>query len=119
MIGTGYLGLDINLSNMLLLAVSGCCPKYNWIERSLQFPNNMELGNIAIKTNRKLVAGAGTDLIEGIELPIYYCKGNNWVCIGEQVKENYDINIQFMKNAIMSLKNNEFKALWINPIYIN
>lgn len=115
MTGAAYLGLDINSSNKLVLSISGCCPKYNWIQTNLQMQEQIEDGNLIIKTNTKLIPGTGMELDE--KLPVYYCEENNWVCIGDKNMNNYDTNIKFMENAIISLKNNELKALWINPNY--
>lgn len=115
MTGAVYLGMDINIKNMLLLSLSGYCPKDLWNISVLEYPQNLIDGEIKIKTNKELIEGGGIDLAE--ETPIYFCEENNWVCIGDKNINNYDCSIRFMENAIMSLKNNKFKALWINPIY--
>lgn len=112
MTGAAYLGLDINLSNKLVMSISGCCPKYNWIKTNLKMQENIEKGDVMIETDIDLIAGTGIELFE--KLPIYYCEENNWVCIGNKHNNNDYTNIRFMENAIISLKNNEFKALWIN-----
>lgn len=112
MTGAAYLGFDINLSNMLLLSVWGCCPKYCWIETELKYPINIEDGEIIIQTERKLIQGVSIDLIN--ESPIYFCKENGLVCVGDKNIDNYDYSIRFMENAIISLENNEFRALWID-----
>jgi len=115
MTGCVYLGMDINLDNMQLMGITGFCPRSAWDGEILVPPNNIEEGRVFIKTKRNWMPGMGDDLAE--ETPIYFCEENNWICIGDKDINNYDCNVKFMENAIISLKNNEFKALWINPIY--
>lgn len=115
MTGAAYIGLDLNLENMLILSIWGFCPKQSWKKTLLKLPENIEDGEIMLKTNRKLVSGVAIDLAK--ETQIYFCEDNNWICIGDKNIEEYDSSIRFMENAIMSLKDNKFKALWINPKY--
>lgn len=112
MTGSAYLGIDINLANMLLISVWGFCPKYCWIETELNYPDHINDGEIIIKTEIKLKQGVSIDLLK--ESSIYFCKENNLVCVGDKNIDNYDYSIRFMENAIISLKNNEFRALWID-----
>lgn len=114
MTGAVYLGLDICLNNSKLLKVSGCCPDYNWKRKKLRLPERIENGLIDIKTDINLIPGTGIDLEE--ELDIYYCSEDKLICVGDNNVKHYDTNIKFMENAIISLKNNEFKALWISDI---
>lgn len=115
MTGAAYLGLELNLSNMLIVSMWGCCHKRCWKRTELTPPANVEDGEIMLKTDRELIAGIAIDLEK--ETPIYFCEKNNWICIGDKNISNYDCNIRFMENAIMSLKHNECKAIWINPKY--
>lgn len=48
---------------------------------------------------------------------IYFNEENNWICIGNSNIKDYDYALKFMENAIICLKNSEFEALWINPVY--
>lgn len=115
MIGCAYLGLDINLDNMQIMTITGFCPKNSWNRQKLVLPNKIEEGRILIRTKRKWLQGMGDYLLDRTEA--YFCEENNWLCIGDKDIKHYNCNIKFMNNAIISLKNNEFKALWINPIY--
>lgn len=111
MTGACYLGMDLELSSMLIFNIWGVCPKYCWKLTKLEPPQDISKGKIEVKTEMKLKQGIGIYLTEN--MPIYFCRDNNWMCVGDRNIKHYDSNIKFMNNAIMSLKDNEFKAIWI------
>lgn len=115
MTGCPYLGFDINLDNMQIMTITGFCSKNSWNIEKLVPPKDIEEGRIFVKTKRNWLSGMGDYLAK--ENKIYFCKENNWLCIGDKDISHYNCNIKFMNNAIISLKNNKFKALWINPMY--
>lgn len=115
MTGCAYLGLDINLDNMQIMTITGFCPKNSWNRQKLVLPTQIEEGRILVKTKKQWLQGMGDYLAK--ETEIYFSEESNWLCIGDKNVKNYNCNIKFMNNAIISLKDNEYKALWINPIY--
>jgi len=120
MIGVHYLGIDISLDTMEVISIRGYCDRASWIN-----DNNMRLNKQTKKCAIKVkpsesedwwFRGAATDLLENI--PIYFNKNTNWVCIGTTNNEQYDTCIEFINNCIMCLSNGEFRALWLNPEFI-
>lgn len=115
MTGGAYVGLDINLDNMQLLAISGSCPKNTCIFELIEPPKNIDSASIIIDTKENWLEGMGTYIQENNT--IYYNSKNNWFCIGEKDNNKYDCSVKFMENVILCLENNKFKALWFNPIH--
>lgn len=114
MIGCGYLGFDINLESMQLMTITGLCPKEIWNKAKLNPPKIIEEGKIFIRTEKKWISGAGDSLRE--DTPIYFCEKNKWICLGNKNINDYNCSVKFMENAIISLNNEKFEALWIKLI---
>ena len=117
MLGCAYLGVDINLIDMQIYGASGLCPMNIWIKEKLKLPKYVINGNVKINSNEELKAGIGVAMFE--KLPIYFDEEKKWICIGEKDFLEYTDSIKFIENAIICLKCNEFKALWINIINDN
>lgn len=115
MLGCAYLGLDVSLSSMEILNVSGLCPQHLWIPKKLALPRVVVAGSVILETSDDWMNGTGIDLFE--KAPIYYDRKTNWCCVSNNLDEPPDQNIEFSKGCILSFASGKFIALWLNPTY--
>lgn len=114
-IGSEYVGLDVDLDRKQIVQVSGFSPKKIWVKSSLSLPVGKE-GSIFIQTKNDPVSGTGTNY--GETWLTYFDEKQNLICIGNQTMASNDICIEFSKNcfAVIDL-NNQLKSIWLKPIF--
>ncbi len=112
MLGCAYLGLDVNLSSMDVVNVSGFCPSDTWIKKNLCFPIATQQGTIKIIPESDLCNGTGIYLFD--EADVYFDENSGWCYIDGKMEMLPEYNVQFCENAIFSLCGNILVGIWIH-----
>lgn len=110
MLGTSYVGLDVDSQTGLVSQISGFAPKREWIERALRLPLAPK-GNLYAHLGIPAVKGAGARY-EG-KWPIYFCSTNGCLCIGSPAPKIRVQRVQFCNGIIAELKNSKIVSLWV------
>ncbi len=111
MLGCAYLGLDVTLSSLEVVNVSGFCPSNGWIRKTLCSPIATQQGTIKIVPEIDLCNGTGTYLFD--EADVYFDENSGWCYIDGKMKLLPEYNVQFCENAIFSLCGNVLVGIWI------
>lgn len=114
-IGTEYVGLDVDLNHKQIVQVSGLSPQNIWVRSTLSLPVSKE-GSIFIQEKNDPVSGTGINY--GDTWLTYFDEKQNLICIGNPTTASDDICIEFSKNcyAVIDL-NNQLKSIWLKPIF--
>lgn len=95
-----YIELGLNEDHRIV-SISGLSGKAGWIERDISFVSNYESGGFIL--DYKLGSGKIIKIAENV--PIYFNKNTNWVCIGsDKIHEDSTI-IRIFENTYAVLNN--------------
>ncbi|MDB2152532.1 hypothetical protein [Clostridium butyricum] len=111
----GYTNLSFDSESKNACQVWGCNPINTWINKILKKPKSIR-GNLILDTELEL--GDNKRYVEAGEWTTYFDKRNGWVCIGEYEEENNDIAVEFAENTIAVVNQENLKALWLKPMFI-
>lgn len=115
MLGSAYLGLDINLDTREVVGISGFCPKRNWENKMLSIPKTFEDGKLFFQEAHQHQIGTGAALFD--ESTIYFDEGTNWCCL--KPKTTWvpgKRNIRLGENLIVCLAEQKLVEIWFKPI---
>ncbi len=107
-----YLQIGFGLDNNYLKEVWGFCPYMGWIEKRLFLPVYSK-GHVILKHN--IETGSIVRMGGHNEWSIYYDKTTGWVCAGEYRGDSEATAIEFAKDAIAVVRENELIAIWLKP----
>lgn len=116
MLGCSYLGLDVNLSSMEAVNVSGFCPSDTWIKKDLCVPAATRQGTIKIISESDLCSGTGIYLFDKAD--IYFDENSGWCYIDGRTGFPPEYNAQFCENAVFGLCGDILVGIWIRPVMI-
>ena len=115
-IGNSYSSLDVKLSNMKVVQLTGFNSKDNWIEKKIDVPKAMT-GELLIKGKQgDFCTGSGIHCEETWET--YYNPDNGWICIGNYEYCKTGQAVKFANNTVAVIKGTKLWAIWINPKFI-
>lgn len=115
-VGNSYSSLDVKLSNMTVVQLTGFNSKSNWIEKNIDVPKAL-IGELSIEGNQvDFHAGSGVHCEEIWET--YYNPDNGWICIG-----NFDYceagqAVKFADNTIAVVNGTNLWAIWVKPRFV-
>ena len=112
MLGCAYVGLDVSLSSMEVVNISGFCPTDTWIKKTLHAPIPTRLGTIKIVSRLDLCNGTGTYLFDDAD--VYFDENSGWCYIDGKMKLSPEQNVQFCENVLFSLCGNFLVGIWIH-----
>ena len=115
-LGSSYIGLDLNLYENKILQMSGYSSKRNWIKKRLTIPDG-STGELYIsKLDKNWFSGSG--VIYDISTNIYFDINTGWICIGNLFEEvSYKNVVEFAKDSIAVINNEGvLLSLYIRPI---
>jgi hypothetical protein len=114
MLGCAYLGLDVLLSSLEVVNISGFCPNDRWIKKTLCLPSAKQQGTIKIISESGLCNGTGTYLFEDADM--YFDENSGFCYIDGRTQLLPDFNVRFCENAIFSLCGDALVGIWIQLI---
>lgn len=115
MLGCVYLGLDVDLSSMDVVNISGVCPNYTWKKKNLCPPIATQQGTIKIISGiseSDLCPGTGIYLFDKTDM--YFDENSGWCYIDCKVELHPEVNVQFCENTIFSLSGNDLVGIWVH-----
>lgn len=112
MLGCAYIGLDVDLSSLEVVNVSGFCPSENWIKKPLCTPVETCRGTIKIVSNSDMCEGTGTYLFD--EAVMYFDEDSRWCYIDGMTRLLTECNVRFCENVMFSLCGNALVGVWIH-----
>lgn len=110
-IGCEYLGLDVVAEDTRIGSISGYCPKTNWINTTLTFPDAQN-GELHV-LNEDLIRGVGH--IYADDWRVHMDKNKGIVYLGRNVRPaEKGIFVKFLKNAVAVLDDAELCGIYID-----
>lgn len=110
MLGSSYIGLDVNSQTGLVSHISGFLPQHKWIKRTLHLPK-APIGKLYAQLRTPMIKGGGMRY-KG-EWPIYYCPPSRCLCIGNPTPTIGLQSVQFCNGTIAELDNSQIVSLWV------
>ncbi|MBE6742814.1 hypothetical protein [Faecalispora jeddahensis] len=114
MIGGAYVGLDISLKTMKVLAVSGYSPMDTWVKSLLTIPNKIDKFELYVHADKQWHQGEGTSYAEW---QAYYDPDSKWVCIGNKEIRN-SLFVEFANNCFAVINQNQVYSIYLKPEFI-
>ena len=110
----GYIQLTIDANTNQLVRVWGPHPYRLWKEHSLDVPKAKK-GIVIIENDYEASIAYREPEMQGWKT--YYDQKSGWVCVGDpKIKETA---IMFATDIFVVIKDNEIKALWIKPKFVD
>lgn len=110
----GYLYLGIDSETMLARQVWGYSPSSSWMKKILKVPTYFS-GDLSLQ--EEIQAGLSQRLGDSENWTTYYDPDTGWVCIGDDSFSKNDIAVEFATNTIAVLKEENLKAVWLQPVF--
>lgn len=111
LIGCAYLGLDVVAGDTRIGSISGYCPKKNWLNTTLSFPE-AQSGELHV-LNGDLVRGIGHVYADNWQVYVDLIK--NIVYLGRNVHPaEKGIYVKFLKNAVAVLDGMDLCGIFID-----
>ncbi|WP_037588721.1 hypothetical protein [Stenoxybacter acetivorans] len=115
-ISVDTLQIEIDIDTGKLLYPWGLFPLVNAIEKPLILPSSY-YGEIYIRVrNSKLISGVSIDFPSAKNWVLYKDSSSGWIFIGDRNIIQYSFSIEFARNVIASIENNNIVAFWMKPI---
>ncbi|MRS05087.1 hypothetical protein EG832_18015 [bacterium] len=111
----GYLYLGIDSETMLARQVWGYSPSSSWTRKTLKVPTYF-YGDLSLQ--EEIQAGLPKRLVDSGNWTTYYDSDTGWVCIGDDSFSKNDIAVEFATNTIAVLKEENLKAVWLQPVFL-
>ena len=115
LIDDGHNSLDVELENGRVLQVTGPNPDYNWIKKQLFVPT-FQRGSLMVLFDRKYQGGTGIQYAK--EWQTYFDDKTGCVCIGNTECDSNCIGVEFAKNTVAVVDNEQLSSVWIKPQFI-
>lgn len=113
MLGSGYVGLDIDVESSKALGITGYSCKTYWKKHKLKVPQ-YRTGELKIVSKEKLLSGTGSYYAKDWET--FYDPASGWICIGSKDDSTKNDCVEFFKNIIAVVNNEKLVAIWIKLI---
>lgn len=110
MLGSSYIGLDVNSQTGLVSQISGFVPKHTWSNHELYLPMAQK-GKLYAQLATPMIKGGG--IRYGGEWPVKFCSMSKCLCIGNPMHGDQNERIQFCNGVIAELDNSKIISLWI------
>lgn len=111
----GYISLSFDSETKCACQVWGCNPINVWVNKDLNKPKSIK-GDLLL--DDEIETGDNKRLIEAGAWTTYFDKSTGWVCIGNYEEESNDVAVEFANNTIAVINQNNLKALWLRPKFI-
>lgn len=115
LIENGYNSLDVKLENGRVFQMTGLNPDYNWIEKELVIPVSQP-GILMVSFDRKYQEGTGIQYAS--DWQTYFNGKTGWVCIGNPDCNSKSKGVEFAKNTVAVIDNEQLSSIWIKPQFI-
>lgn len=115
LIENGYNSLDIKLEDGRVLQMTGINPDYNWIEKELVIPL-FKQGILTVSFDGKYQEGTGIQYASNWQT--YFNSKTGWVCIGNPDCNSKSKGVEFAKNTVAVIDNEQLSSIWIRPQFI-
>lgn len=110
----GSAGLDASLDSKQIMQYTGYSSSETWIRKKL-FPPMAKQGELFIRQTDGFFAGTG--ITYASDWLTFYDEESNWLCVGD-VGLSASHSIEFAKDTIACLKDEDLTAIWIKPRFV-
>lgn len=113
MLGSGYASLDVEIESGRALAITGYNPSFLWVKCELEAPI-YNTGELFIVSKEELMSGAGSYYAK--DWQTFYDPKSGWICIGNKNINAHGDCVEFFKNIVAVVHDNQLLSVWLKPI---